>query len=74
MSKHQPDCICRECFRADTYICPRVLRGTPLEPDELEETSLWGDILDGLWTLFALIGMFAAICVVAGYAWYRSAP
>jgi hypothetical protein len=45
-----------------------------LEVDELEETSLWGDILDGLWTLFALIGMFAAICMVAGYAWYRSAP
>lgn len=70
MNEHNDNCACRECFRADTYVCPRVLRGAPLPEDD----DLWGDILDGLWTLLALIGMVAAICMVAGYAWYRSAP
>ena len=73
--KHEYDenCTCVACFRADTYVCPRTSWGAPLT-DEPEQTSLFGEVLDGLWTLFALIGMITAICMVAGYVWYRSTP
>jgi hypothetical protein len=65
-----------------TYRYPRTMREAfPLDdPDtwvdlhEPDEPSLFSEVLDGVWTLCAMIGVFAVICMLAGYAWHRSAP
>lgn len=65
-----------------TYRYPRTLReafpqddpDSWFQLDDPEEPSLLSEVLTGLWTLCAIIGVVAVICMVAGYAWYRSAP
>jgi hypothetical protein len=39
--------------------------------DELKDGDLFWDVMEGLVTLCAIIGIIAALCFMFGYFWYR---
>lgn len=38
--------------------------------DDLKDSDLFWDVMEGLVTLAALIGIVAAVCFTFGYFWY----
>jgi len=38
--------------------------------DDLKDSSLFWDVMEGLVTLATIIGIIAAVCFMFGYFWY----
>jgi hypothetical protein len=42
--------------------------------DELKDSDLFWDVMEGLVTLSMIIGILAGICFLFGYFWYQVTP
>jgi hypothetical protein len=42
--------------------------------DELKESNLFWDVMEGLVTLAVIAGIIASLCFVFGYIWYQVSP
>ena len=40
----------------------------------MKDTNLFWDVMEGLVTLCAIVGIIAALCFMFGYIWYRVTP
>jgi hypothetical protein len=40
--------------------------------DDMEERSLFWDVMESVVTLATIIGIIAALCFALGYLWYRT--
>ena len=42
-----------------------------IHDDDMQDRSLFWDVMEGFVTLAVVIGVVASLCFVLGYIWYR---